>query len=136
MIIVPNIWGQLPTLAQLAPAADIFNLGHSLVQGNVIFLFLTGKIADYGIVYTAVVVSLVMSLISAAYVVYKTVDATINYTILNYFEYAFWYRGGDVNWGDNIALYQLVATLFYEGWSLALTIYSLMYAMQLWDSMD
>lgn len=133
MIVIPDIWGQLPTLAQLAPAADLFSLGNSLVQGNVIYLFLTGKIADYGIVYTAVVVSLVMSLISAAYVVYKTIDATISFTLYNALEYAANYRGGDTTWGDNIALYQLVATLFFEAWSLALTVYSLMYAMQLWE---
>lgn len=136
MIVVPNIWGQLPTFNTLVPALDLFNFGHSLVHGNVIYLFMTGKIADYGIVYTAVLITLIMSFTSAAYVVTKTIDAAINYTLAGIVEYAYIYRGGSVAWGDNLGLFELVAIIFFEAWSLALTIISLYYAFMLWDMVD
>lgn len=79
---------------------------------------------------------MMMCLVSAAYVAMKTVDAAINWTHATIIEYAHKYKGGSVEWGNRLGLYELIAILLFEGWSLMMSIWTFMGASQLWTMVD
>jgi len=130
-IAVPDIWGALPTLATLAPLATLFGLFDSLLHGEVLRLFFMHKIQTQGIAYTGIVMALIMSFVSSAYVITKSIAAT-----LSGFSYAATYRGGSLDWGNNKGIFEIVSVLMYHGWALTLTTFSLWYSFTLWATIE
>ena len=78
--------------------------------------------------------AMMMAFVSSAYVITKTIDAVIKWS-LGAYEYAFSYRGGS-EFGNYMALYELIAIIVSEGWALALTLMSLMWSFDLWALME
>jgi hypothetical protein len=94
------------------------------------------KIQLQGFVYTGIMMALIMSFVSSAYVITKTVEAVINWTSASIAEYAATYRGGSTAWGNNLGLFELLAMLSYEGWAFTLTLFSLWYSFALWGMIE
>lgn len=131
-----SLWTALPSLEMIADFSGMKNLMHSVLQGEVMSLFFGNQMAVQGWVYTGVLMSLVMSFISAAYVVVKTVDAGVSYTAPFIEGYAYTYRGGSVSWGDNLGLFELIALLLFSLWSLVMTIVALFGADSVWEQLE
>ena len=78
--------------------------------------------------------AMMMAFVSSAYVITKVIDSVIKWTY-GAFEYASIYRGGS-EFGNYMALYELIAIVVSEGWALTLTLMSLMWAFDLWALME
>ena len=92
--------------------------------------------AVQGFVYTAILVTLIMSFVSAANVVVHAVDAGVSYTAPFVEGYAEKYRSGYSTWGDNMGVFELIALIVYHMWSLIMTILALYGASELWFMME
>lgn len=75
--------------------------------------------------------ALTMSFVSSAYVITKSIAAT-----LSGFSYAATYRGGSELWGNNKGIFEIVSVLMYHGWALTLTTFSLWYSFALWATIE
>lgn len=137
-ITVPDFFtglGSFSTYNGLIPITSLFTSSESFIDGQVMQLFMTGKIQTQGIVYTGIMTTLIMSFISAAYVIYKTVDAAVTYTSSSIQAYYFRY-GAKSQWGNYLGVYELVAIFMFEGWAFFLSMFSLWFAFDLWKQVE
>jgi len=102
-----------------------------MLSGQVINLFMTGKIQTQGLIYAGIFTTLIMGFLGAAWVIYCTVQAVVNFT----YGFAFTYRDGSFH-GNYLGIYELIAILLNEGWAFALTIWSLWFAFDLWAQVE
>ena len=79
--------------------------------------------------------TLISGFIGAAWVIYSTVVASINFggTID---EYASNYRHGDTFWGNNLGLYELIAIIMHQFWAFVLTMWTLWFGFDLWAQVE
>lgn len=93
-----DLWSSLPTYDSPTELTGALTTGQSFIQGVVLNLFLSGsKMQPQGLAYAGDLIMLTMSLASAAYVVVKTVDACISFSI----GFAHQYRYGHIEY-DNL----------------------------------
>lgn len=131
-----DLWANLPGYLDFIPFTTVFSFANTVIDGKVLYLFLTDQVQVQGIVYTGVMMALTMCFVSAAYVMVKTTEAAINWTSASIIEYAHKYRGGSETWGNNLGLFELFGIILFSLWSLMLTMVSLVGASQLWTLVE
>lgn len=98
---------------------------------------MTGKIQTQGIVYTGILGTLISAFVAAAWVIYKTVVASINWEAsLNSYASNYRITNGDIYWGNNLGLYEIIAVLMHEIWAFVLTMWALWFGFDLWAQVE
>jgi len=105
--------------------------GTTMVQIVVIAAFMNGDFGPEFLIHSGILGSLIISLISAAYVATKTIDATVSFTNTFYAVYS-----GSSTFGDLLGLWELLFILLWLSWSLVVTILAFITASTLYDELE
>merc|ERR1719465_7291 len=139
LIEVPDLWGYVPDVASYFNFGTLSSTTNAMMTGHVFNLFATGKIQTQGIVYTGILTSLIAGFIGAAWVIYRVTVASINWSA-SVNSYHYFYRdvsdNPDTYWGNNLALFEIIAVLMHEGWAFVLCMWSLWFAFDLWAQVE
>lgn len=134
---MPDIWASFTYPSTFFDFGTISSSTNAFMTGHVFNLFMSGRVQTQGIVYTGILTSLIAGFIGAAWVIYKTVVASINWSsTVNSYASNYRVTGGDIYWGNNLALYEIIAVLMHEGWAFVLCMWSLWFAFDLWAQVE
>ena len=131
-----SLFDTIKSMHTLADFNGGLTIAMSFVHGTVFSLLFSNQLAVTAWVYTGILMSLIMTFISAAYVVTKTVDAGVKYTGAFISAYAATYLNGVNAWGDNLGLFELIALLMFCMWSMMMSFAGLYTSYDLWGKMD
>jgi hypothetical protein len=127
---LPGLFDSMPYLAHMS-GWDIFNRIKNYFITTVVRIF-TGSngflIQPQAYAYTGDLIGLTLALASAAWVVVKSVDHSVHFTL----GMAHQYRYGEIAPYSNLGLYDMLVTLVYMCWSVLVIILSFTLASQIW----
>ena len=74
-----DYWASLDNIDKMIDFTGLIDLGHNLISGKVLSLFIDGTFGGYQVVVSADLMALVMCLATAAYVIVKSVQAGVSF---------------------------------------------------------
>jgi hypothetical protein len=111
--------------------APIFTAGLGLIDYAVFSAYLSGMVGPEFIVFAAVIIMLITSLVTAAYVALCTIDASVSFST----GFARLYRNSTML-GNGLGLWELIFVLAFLTWSLGVTYMSFMHASHVVDQLN